>query len=168
MTLALINGTEIITTFEARLPGPYKLADQLFVAGDITADWPGYGTYSVVPVVWDSAPSADKVTSGDPAYEVAGNQVNATRVWVTPPAPVFAQCTRAQGLRALLHVGGMTNVEATIATAIATIPDPIKREDTQIAFGAANWYRADLISNAGLLSMTEAQVDALLAAAQGY
>ena len=172
MTFALINGSTVLQVFDGFPPVNTPLLNgvQISTVGPFPLPVTFEDGSQLVSATYSDMQEPGTVATGyDLAqWTVVNGVASGPRTWQTVAPPVYGSCTRAQGLRALLHVGGMTNVEATIAGAIATISDPIKREDTQIAFGAATWYRADLISNASLLSMTEAQVDALLSAAQSY
>lgn len=83
-----------------------------------------------------------------------------------PPKPT--SCTPAQGLVALYAVKQIT--EQGVNDAIAQIPDPVQRYTAQIGFTRATvWERdsATMQAMAGLLGLTEQDLDALFEYAQG-
>jgi hypothetical protein len=61
-------------------------------------------------------------------------------LWVLPPAPVPASCTRRQGRLALNQLGFLDAAEA----AIAAIEDPAERRAGQIEYEAETWERSNV------------------------
>lgn len=83
----------------------------------------------------------------------------------TPVEPAnHVTCSPAQGLVALFAIKQIT--EADVGAAIASIPDPVLRYTTQIAFARATEWRRDSVSMqqlATMLRLTDAELDELFA-----
>lgn len=82
-----------------------------------------------------------------------------------PLPPVVPDvCSPAQGLVALYAIKGIT--EDAILAALAAIPDPVQRYTAQIGYSRATEWRRDsptMQAMAGLLGLSEADLDALFA-----
>lgn len=92
--------------------------------------------------------------------ELSAGEIAAVQAELISQRP--RSCSPAQGLVALYAIKQIT--ESDVIAAIAAIPEPVTRYTAQIAFSrAAEWRRdsASFQQLAGLLGLTEADLDAL-------